>query len=66
MYSAADGEDGNRLQLERMRLNFSSCFHAFFKTLILMAVVCFLLGIKVISFKDNVLNELSWLPLISG
>ena len=25
---AADGEDGNSLQLEKLRLNFSRCFHA--------------------------------------
>ena len=25
---AADGQDGNRLQLEKLRLNFSNCFHA--------------------------------------
>ena len=29
MSLAVDGEDGNRLQLEKLRLNFSSCFRAF-------------------------------------
>ena len=28
MSLAADGQDGNGLQLEKFRLNFSSCFHA--------------------------------------
>ena len=28
MSLAADGEDGNGLQLEKLRLNFSSCFCA--------------------------------------
>ena len=28
MSLAADGEDGNGLQLEKLRLNFSSCFQA--------------------------------------
>ena len=28
MSLAADEEDGNGLQLEKLRLNFSSCFHA--------------------------------------
>ena len=27
MSLAADGEDGNGLQLEKLRLNLSSCFH---------------------------------------
>ena len=27
-YLVADGEDGNGLQLEKLRLNFSSCFRA--------------------------------------
>ena len=27
MSLAADGQDGNGLQLEKLRLNFSSCFH---------------------------------------
>ena len=31
MSLGADGEDGNRLQLEKLRLNFSSCFHASLK-----------------------------------
>ena len=26
--AATDGQDGNGLQLEKLRLNFSSCFHA--------------------------------------
>ena len=28
MSLAADGQDGNGLQLEKLRLNVSSCFHA--------------------------------------
>ena len=28
MSLAADGQDGNGLQLEKLRLNFSSCFRA--------------------------------------
>ena len=28
MSLAADGQDGNGLQLEKLRLNFSSCFQA--------------------------------------
>ena len=39
MSLAADGQVGNRLQLERLRLNFSSCFRASSKKLVLMAVV---------------------------
>ena len=48
---AADGQDGSGLQLEKLRLNFSSCFHTSAKKSILMAVVCliFSLLIKVIS-----------------
>ena len=33
MSLAADGQDGNGLQLEKLRLNFSRCFHASLKTL---------------------------------
>ena len=28
MSLTADGQDGNGLELEKLRLNFSSCFHA--------------------------------------
>ena len=28
MSLAADGQDGNGLQLKKLRLNFSSCFHS--------------------------------------
>ena len=42
MYLAADGEAGDGLQLEKLRLNFSSCFSASSKKSISIAVVCFL------------------------
>ena len=41
MSLAADGQNGNGLQLEKLRLKVSSCFHASPKKSILMAVVCF-------------------------
>ena len=41
---ASDAQDGNGLQLEKLRLNFSSCnFPHIFKKSTLMAMVCFLL-----------------------
>ena len=55
MSLAADGEDGNGLQLEKLRLSFSSCFRAYSKKSILKVM-----------FKDNVLNGLSRIPLILG
>ena len=70
MRLAADGQDGNGLQLEKLRLNFSSYFRASSKKSILMAVVCFLYAnygyIFLLLFKDNVVHDLSCLPLILG
>ena len=40
---AADSEDRNGLQIEKFRLNASSCFPTSLKKFIFMAMVCFLL-----------------------
>ena len=73
MSLAADGQDGNGLQLEKMRLNFSSCYCFRISSkkigvIIIMAVVCFSLQIKVISShtcsKIMLCIWLNCLPLI--
>ena len=67
MSLAAYGADGNGLQLEKLRLNFSNRFRASSKKLILTAVVCFLSVnygyIFPLLLKDNDRNDLRHLPL---
>ena len=66
----ADGQDGNGLQLEKLRLNYSSCFRVSLKKSVLMAVVCFLSVnygyIFLLLFKDNVVHDFSYLLLLLG
>ena len=67
---AADGLDGNGLQLEKFRLNFSSCFSpCVFKKSKLIAGVLSLSAnlsyIFLLMFKDDVFHGLSCLPIIS-
>ena len=67
MSLAADGQDGNGLHLDKLRLNFSSCFQRLQKIDINGRRVCLLFAnlgyLSLWMFKDNVLNALSWLPL---
>ena len=69
MSLAVDGQDGNGLQLEKLRLNFSSCFRAssnnryqcpWFVSLFELNGYIFLL-----MFKENDLSGSKLLPLIS-
>ena len=66
---AADGLDGNGLQLEKFRLNSSSCFRMSSKKLKLIAAVLFLSAnltyIFVLFFKDDDFHGLSCPPIIS-
>ena len=46
---AVDGQDGNGLQLEKSRLNFSSCFHASSENRYLWPWYVFSLRIEVVA-----------------
>ena len=69
MSSAEDGQDGNGLQLEKLRLNFSSCFHTSSKININGRVLFSLCKLRLylpLDVQRYVVNGLSWLPPISG
>ena len=57
---AADGEDGNGLQFDKLRLNISSCFHASSKKSMLMAVVCFVFVNLRLYLPLDVLGAFFW------
>ena len=63
-------QDGNGLKLEKLRVNVSGSFARLQTTTILMAVVCFLsvnyVCIFLLMFRDNVVDDLSYLPIILG
>ena len=51
MSLVADGQDGNGLQLEKSRLNFSSYFHAFSKKSILIKGTKRLVSVNICSVE---------------